>query len=134
MAITYHANVERKARFEYIEATVGFGTKEIASYTFKSPDSRKPSKSVLTETGVIKDVHRLQSAWTEEITAPGRLLFLISVLISGVRIDILFDSLHITDDPMDQAMDQAACCYREQNPACHWLNSGGNTNQNISDD
>ena len=54
MAITYHANVERKARFEYIEATVGFGTKEIASYTFKSPDSRKPSKSVLTETGVIK--------------------------------------------------------------------------------
>ena len=50
---TYHADVERKARFEFISNTVGFGSKEIASSVYVSETSHKPSKNVLTNSGVV---------------------------------------------------------------------------------
>lgn len=52
--LTYHAQIERAARFEYIATTIGFGNKEIANQIFKSPSSpNKASKSVLMDNGVI---------------------------------------------------------------------------------
>ena len=49
---TYHYNIERKNRRDYIEKTVTMG-KEICSVRFTSPSSKKESLSVLTDTGVI---------------------------------------------------------------------------------
>lgn len=49
---SYHFSVERAKRLDYIDKTVGFG-KPIAETIFKSPTSAKPSRSILTSTGVI---------------------------------------------------------------------------------
>ena len=49
---TYHFRVERKGRFEYIEATCGLG-EEVVSEIFQSPTSTLPSYNTLTTTGVI---------------------------------------------------------------------------------
>ena len=52
--MTYHAQVERAARFEFILQTVGSGTKEIATEIFTSPTSQnRKAKSVLMDNGVI---------------------------------------------------------------------------------
>lgn len=50
--LTYHASVERRERIIKIEKTIGFG-KPIASAILTSQQSTKPSKNVLTDTGVI---------------------------------------------------------------------------------
>ena len=49
---TYHYNIERKDRRDYIKKTVGIG-KEICSMRYTSPTSKKESLNVLTDTGVI---------------------------------------------------------------------------------
>ena len=51
--MTKHASITRSARFEFIAETVGFGTREIASYTYTSQTSTKPSKNVLMDNGVV---------------------------------------------------------------------------------
>ena len=50
---TYHAQVERKNRIDFIKKNLGFGF-EIAEDVFTSEHSYKPSRAVLTDTGVIK--------------------------------------------------------------------------------
>lgn len=57
MKITYHFSVERKDRIDFINQYIGFG-EDIASNIFlsqkRSMKTSIPTKSVLTDTGIIK--------------------------------------------------------------------------------
>ena len=57
MKITYHFSVERKERVDFINQYIGFG-EDIASNIFLSQKramkTSTPTKSVLTDTGIIK--------------------------------------------------------------------------------
>jgi len=57
MKITYHYEVERKDRIEFIKRYIGFG-EDLATTIYISEERKKkwntPTKSVLTDTGIIK--------------------------------------------------------------------------------
>ena len=55
MKLTFHAEIERKERIDYIKKYIGFG-EDLAVTIYKSPNRKRdtPSKTVLTDTGIIK--------------------------------------------------------------------------------
>lgn len=75
MKVTYHFEIERKDRIDFIKKYIGFGN-DLATTIFLSEQRAKtrntPSKTILTDTGIIKivtcDTEELITAYIATVT------------------------------------------------------------------